>query len=85
MDKEQPEQLILFYPSDDKDIKATVERLLKENSGQFPLKDLEKRLRERFHYVIRSIHSESEISDNSFFRDLKDKAYILEDGIVYQR
>jgi len=60
----EEKQLVLFYPSDDRDIKANVGRWLGENRGQLPLDDLEGRLQQRFNYVIKSVHTEAEMREN---------------------
>jgi len=71
-------QYLVFYPADDKDIRTHMSRWLSGAGGSLSLGDVERRLRERFGYVTKSIHDEATARRLGLF----DKAYKLENGMV---
>ena len=78
-----PEELVFYYPPEDKDIRANIKRWLIENGGQLPFQDLERRLQQRFNFFSKSVHTRAEIEENPVLRDNVNRAYRLKDGIVY--
>ena len=71
-------QFLVLYPPDDEDIKACMSRWLSEAGGTLSWDEVQKKLYERFKYVTKSIHNEEEVRQ----MNLKDKAYLIKDGMV---
>ena len=66
---------VVFFPPNDKDIKANILRWLGKNKGELPLGDLECRLLGRFDYVSKGVYTGDQIRLNPRLKELKSCAY----------
>lgn len=74
---------LLFH--EDRTMLMYLGKWFRKNQGRLPLEDLVKRLEERFGFVATTTYTEEEIRKmENIPPHLKNQAYILEEGIVYQ-
>lgn len=79
----EEKRYLLFH--EDRTMLMYIGKWFRKNQGRLLLEDLVKRLEERFGFVATTIYTEEEMSKmEKILPHLKNQAYILEEGIVYQ-
>jgi len=74
---------LLFH--EDRTTLMAIGKWFKESQGKLPLKDLERKLQERFGFVTKTLYTEEQMKEMAkTLPHLRYQAYTLEGDIVYQ-
>ncbi len=75
---------IIFQPPDNIEVQKTIKAWLSEADGSLPLKEIESKCNEVFHFYYPQIYTEEQMNKNSPIGSWRKFAFRVDDGIVYE-
>jgi len=83
--KKEGKKYIIFQPPDNYEVQEAVKNWISESGGSLALKEIENRFNSIFHFFYPQIYSEEEMGDDSPIFGWKRFAFMLENGVVYEK